>query len=54
VNSIRVFFDDIAQKAESLESGERQAVLDRLAKAKDLVGDFDSLKHFEGWAPPEL
>lgn len=54
VNSIRVFFDDIAQKAERLESGERQAVLDRLAKAKDLIGDFDALKHFEGWDPPEL
>ncbi|MNM97824.1 hypothetical protein D3C81_1103390 [compost metagenome] len=54
VNSIQVFFDDIAQKAELLESGERQAVLDRLAKAKDLIGDFDALKHFEGWDPPEL
>ncbi len=54
VNSIRVFFEDIAQKAELLESGERQAVLDRLAKAKDLIGDFDALKHFEGWDPPEL
>ena len=54
VNSIRVYFDDIAQKAESLESGERQAVLDRLAKAKDLIGDFDALKHFEDWDPPEL
>lgn len=54
VNRIRVFFDDIAQKAEHLESGERQAVLDRLAKAKDLIGDFDALKHFEGWDPPEL
>lgn len=53
VNSIRVFFDDIAQKAELLESGERQAVLDRLAQAKDLIGDFDALKHFEGWDPPE-
>ncbi|GID02982.1 hypothetical protein [Pseudomonas sp. 008] len=54
VNSIRVFFDDIAQKAELLESGERQAVLDRLAQAKDLIGDFDALKHFEDWDPPEL
>ncbi|WP_202368163.1 hypothetical protein [Pseudomonas sp. MWU318] len=53
VNSIRSFFDDIAQKAELLESGERQAVLDRLAQAKDLIGDFDALKHFEGWDPPK-
>jgi hypothetical protein len=54
VNSIRVFFDDIAQKAERLEALERKAVLDRLAKARDLIGDFDALKHFEGWNPPEL
>ncbi|MGY3305047.1 hypothetical protein ACVK1X_004362 [Pseudomonas sp. PvR086] len=54
VNSIRVFFDDIAQKAELLGSGERQAVLDRLAQAKDLIGDLDALKHFESWDPPNL
>ena len=53
VNSIRVFFDDIAQKAELLGSGERQALLDRLAQAKDLIGDLDALKHFESWDPPK-
>ncbi|UST92760.1 hypothetical protein [Pseudomonas siliginis] len=53
VNSIRAFFNDIALSAERLGPEQRQAVLDRLEKAKDLIGDLDALKHFESWAPPE-
>jgi hypothetical protein len=54
VNSTRAFFDDIAQSAEHLAPEERQAVLDRLAQAKDLIGELNALKHFQGWSPPEL
>lgn len=54
VNSIRSFFDDIAVSADRLGPEQRQSVLDRLEKAKDLIGDLDALKHFEGWDPPEL
>ncbi|NWA32021.1 hypothetical protein HX817_10780 [Pseudomonas sp. C6002] len=54
VNSIRSFFDDIALSADRLGPEQRQSVLDRLEKAKDLIGDLDALKHFEGWEPPEL
>lgn len=53
VNSIQAFFEDIAQNAQRLESEERQAVLDRLAEAMELIGDLDALKHFEAWNPPE-
>jgi hypothetical protein len=54
VNSIQAFFEDIAQSAQRLESEERQAVLDRLAKAMELIGDLDALKHFKAWNPPEI
>jgi hypothetical protein len=54
VNSIRAFFDDIAQTAENLGAEERKVVLDRLAKAKELIGDLDALKHFETWPPPKI
>nr|WP_242553854.1 hypothetical protein [Pseudomonas protegens] len=54
VNSIRSFFDDIALSADRLGPEQRQSVLNRLEKAKDLIGDLDALKHFEGWEPTEL
>jgi hypothetical protein len=53
VNSIRSFFDDIALSADRLGPEQRKSVLDRLEKAKDLIGDLDALKHFQSWAPPE-
>ncbi|MDU8215188.1 hypothetical protein RYA05_29565 [Pseudomonas syringae pv. actinidiae] len=42
VNSIQAFFEDIVQNAQRLETQERQAVLDRLAKAMELIGDLDA------------
>lgn len=53
VNSIRSFFDDIALSARRLGPEQRQTVLDRLEKAKELIGDLDALKHFAEWNPPE-
>lgn len=52
VNSIRAFFDDIEQSAQILSDVERNAVLERLAQAKELIGELNALKHFEGWEPP--
>ncbi|MHC8314337.1 hypothetical protein [Pseudomonas sp. LB3P31] len=52
VNSIRAFFDDIEQSAQSLSDVERNAVLERLAQAKELIGELNALKQFEGWEPP--
>ncbi len=54
VNSIRAFFDDIEQSANRLDPDERKNILDRLTRAKDLIGDLDALKHFEGWHPSEI
>jgi hypothetical protein len=53
-NSIQAFFDDIEQSAGTLDSEAREVVLERLAKAKELIGDLDALKHFNGWNPPVL
>ncbi|AZE47272.1 hypothetical protein C4K04_1582 [Pseudomonas chlororaphis] len=52
VNSIRAFFDDIERSAQKLGHDERKVIMERLTKAKELVGDLDALKHFEGWEPP--
>lgn len=52
VNSIQAFFDDIGRSAHKLGDDERKAVIERLAKAKELIGDLDALKHFNGWEPP--
>lgn len=54
VNSIQAFFDDIERSAGTLDSETREVVLERLAKAKELIGDLDALKHFNGWEPPVL
>ena len=52
VNSIKAFFDDIERSAHRLGDDERKVVMARLAKAKELIGDLDALKHFNGWEPP--
>lgn len=52
VNSIQAFFDDIERCAHKLGEEERNVVMERLAQAKELIGDLDALKHFNGWEPP--
>ena len=52
VNSIQAFFDDIERSAHRLGDDERNVIIERLAKAKELIGDLDALKHFNGWEPP--
>lgn len=52
VNSIQAFFDDIERSVHRLGDEERKVVIERLAKAKELIGDLDALKHFNGWESP--
>jgi hypothetical protein len=52
VNRIRAFFNDIEQSAQKLGDAERKEILERLTKAKELIGDLSALKYFEGWEPP--
>lgn len=54
VNSIQAFFDDIERSAQKLGPEQRTVVMERLAKAKELIGDLDALKHFNAWEPPVL
>ncbi len=54
VNSVRAFFADIEKSAQCLDGVAREAVMERLANAKELVGDPDALKHFADWKPPLL
>ncbi|WP_235378400.1 hypothetical protein [Pseudomonas fluorescens] len=54
VNSIHAFFADIEKSAQRLDGVSREAVMERLANAKELIGDLDALKHFADWKPPLL
>lgn len=52
VNSINAFFKELAQSASSLEPARHRLLLEKLAKAKALIGDLDAITHFEHWEPP--
>lgn len=52
VNSIRAFFDDIERSLQTLGDEEKKIVLERLDKARELIGEMNALQHFEGWEPP--
>lgn len=52
VNSIKAFFDDIERSLEDLAPEQKQAISERLSKAKDLIGELSALRHFERWEPP--
>lgn len=54
VNSIQAFFEDIERSAQKLGDQERKDVMERLTKAKELIGDLDALKHFKAWEPPGI
>lgn len=54
VNSIQAFFDDIERSACRLGDDERDVIIERLAKAKELIGDLDTLKYFMGWESPDF
>lgn len=54
VNSVRAFFADIEKSAQRLDGVAREAIMERLANAKELIGDLDALKHFADWKPPLL
>lgn len=51
VNSIQAFFDDIERSLEQLAPEHKQAISERLSKAKDLIGELSALRHFERWEP---
>ncbi|NMF87665.1 hypothetical protein [Aromatoleum petrolei] len=53
VNRIEQFFTDIERRADELSPGERAQLLDRLKRARELIGPVDALEHFMAWKTPE-
>lgn len=50
---IEGFFDDAQRRANELEDGARDAILERLERARALLGDADALRRFLAWRAPE-
>lgn len=52
-NRIEQFFQDAERKAANLNDSERLKILDRLKRARELVGSVDALDHFMVWRSPD-
>lgn len=52
-NRIENFFQDAERKASALSEDERLRVLDRLKRAREMVGSIDALDHFLFWKSPD-
>ena len=50
---IEGFFEDAERRAAGLSEEERDALLDRLHRARALLGGVDALQRFLGWKEPE-
>ena len=51
-NRIEKFFQDAERRAVNLSDSERLKILDRLKRARELVGSIDALENFVGWRSP--
>ena len=49
---IESFFENLKQRAETLDGPERDAIFARLETARQMLGGTDVLKHFEKWKSP--
>lgn len=47
------FFEDVEAGAASLGKGEREALVARLERARELFGGPEAMKHFRCWKTPE-
>ena len=52
-NRIEQFFQDAERRATNLSDNERLKVLERLKRARGLVGSVDALDHFMSWRSPD-
>lgn len=52
-NRIEQFFTDAERRATDLGDEERNRLLDRLKRARELIGTADALEHFMIWKTPE-
>ena len=47
------FFKDAEQRLEGLNDEDRAAILDRLKRAREFLGDVDALERFKSWRAPD-
>lgn len=52
-NRIEQFFKDVESSAQRLGKNEKEALLERLKYARELIGETDALKYFLNWKSPE-
>jgi ribosomal protein S20 len=52
-NRIEKFFHDAEQRACNMSDDERSKILERLKRARELVGSTDALDHFMNWRLPD-
>jgi hypothetical protein len=50
---VAAFFDDAEQRVANLGDGESTAILERLKRARELLGGVDALERFRSWKTPE-
>lgn len=50
---VEAFFEDAARRAASLADAESTALLERLNRARELLGSVDALERFRSWKTPE-
>jgi hypothetical protein len=51
--NIDSFFEDAERRAAGLADADHKQVLDRLTKARQMLGGTDALKHFRAWKSPD-
>ena len=51
--NLQDFFVDAERRARNLPAEERERLIERLQRARQLVGSIDTLKHFKAWRTPE-
>ena len=50
---VEAFFEDAGRRAASLDDGASTALLERLERARELLGGVDALERFRSWKAPD-
>jgi hypothetical protein len=50
---IEEFFEDVARRSPSVDREDGRALLDRVQRARQMLGGTDALSRFRNWKPPE-
>jgi hypothetical protein len=52
-NQIEQFFKDVKQRANGLSEDKKLKILERLQKAREMIGSIEALEHFVSWRAPD-